>query len=459
MMILLPSQSGLTPTLQLSILLMVGALFHTGCASQGALHGGSHAASTTPTPSGEFETLEAVKASDLFPPDVLTGKDYEILEEVVPDGFTYHYTIDSSFGRFEAYGEDMLQIRVKELQALAELNTISQPAAFGSGVASTVMSPFKFLWNLVTDPKNTVMGVPDGISRAISRIGEMMEGERGALEDTEAEELVGFSLAKRQVAATVGADVYSSNAVLQEKLNEVAWAAYAGGMGSRLLLLPIAGPAGFALMGTSFGATMQELLREQTPEDLRLINRTLLTRMGVNDSTIEGFLVHPWYSPRHETILVHALAEMKEVNHRGRFLQVAIGAQREEEALFFQRLAEMMARYHHSVAPIDEIVLLGDRLILGYTTDHALVATVPLARLLWTRPVADAVEKVMSAWESAPHLVRRVELWITGRLTSEARAQLEAHGFMVHERILDRLLASTLGKEVDDTMALLSPTR
>jgi len=48
------------------------------------------------------------------------------------------------------------------------------------------------------------------------RIGEMMEGERGALEDTEAEELVGFSLAKRQVAATVGVDVYSSNAVLQE---------------------------------------------------------------------------------------------------------------------------------------------------------------------------------------------------------------------------------------------------
>ncbi len=80
MMILLPSQSGLTPTLQLSILLMVGVWFHTGCANQGALNGGSHAASTMPTPSGQFETLEAVKASDLFPPDVLTGKDYEILE-------------------------------------------------------------------------------------------------------------------------------------------------------------------------------------------------------------------------------------------------------------------------------------------------------------------------------------------------------------------------------------------
>ena len=215
----------------------------------------------------------------------------------------------------------------------------------------------------------------------MTRMGEMVGGERGELEGNETNELVGFSMVKRQLGYKLGVDTYSSNRPLQEALDEVAMAGYAGGMGSRLALIPITGPAGFAVMGTTFSATMSDLLRENAPEDLRRMNREILEKMAIDKTIIEKFLSHPWYSPRHETILVHALAEMDDVKNRGGFLHVALHAKREEEALFYQRLAEMMINYHHTVVPIYELVIVQNRLILAYTVDRALAVTIPLFRL------------------------------------------------------------------------------
>lgn len=80
--------------------------------------------------------------------------------------------------------------------------------------------------------------------RFMSRVGEMVKGERGKNEDRAAKELIGFSKVKRKVAFKLGVDVYSSNKVLQKGLNSVSWASYAGGMGITLLTAPISGVAG-----------------------------------------------------------------------------------------------------------------------------------------------------------------------------------------------------------------------
>ena len=60
-----------------------------------------------------------------------------------------------------------------EAQALAKMEKdMSRSVAFGSKILDTVMSPFKFLWKLITEPVETLTGVPKGIKRVGTRIGE-----------------------------------------------------------------------------------------------------------------------------------------------------------------------------------------------------------------------------------------------------------------------------------------------
>ena len=407
--------------------------------------------SVSAEPHERFEILEPAQAKDLLPTDLLKSDHHEIGSEAVPDRWWYRYTVNSPFGVFEAKGEDMLRIRVHEVQALAKMEQeMNQPAAFGYGVLDTVMSPFKFLWGLMTEPKETLMGVPKGMKRVGSRISEMVTGERGKLEDGEGQELAGFGGVKRTVAAAAGVNVYSSNTVLQDQLDRIAAAGYSGGVGSRIALIPVTGPLGLALSTTSFSRAMNEMLLEHAPEDLRRINRETLERMGVRKEVRDAFLSHPWYSPRHETILVQALDEMKGVSDRSLVLQLAIKAESEEEALFVQRLVEMLASYHQTVVPLREFILIDDRLLVGYTTDKALMVALPLSHIAWTQELAEASKQVVS-WSSGQHPIRRVELWISGRTTSRAHRELETKGVMIFEQKRDRLLPPVIPEPLSFT--------
>ncbi len=387
-----------------------------------------------------FETLQPAEAKDLLPANLLKNEYHEVGSSATPDGWWYRYTIQSPFGAFKAWGEDMLRIRVHEVQALVKMEQdMSQPAAFGYGVLDTVISPFKFLWGLITEPMETLTGVPEGIKRVGSRIGEMVTGERGKLEDGEGLELVGYGGVKRTVASLVGVNVYTSNPVLQEQLDSIAAAGYSGGVSSHIALIPVSGPIGLALTTTSFSRAMNEMLLEYSPEDLRKINREILERIGVRKDVRDAFLAHPWYSPRHETILVHALDEMKGVDDRSLVLQLAMNADSEEEALFVQRFVEMFASYHQTVVPLGEFILIDEHVLVGYTTDQALVAVLPLPRVAWTGELAEATDAVVN-WTSSAHPIRRVELWMSGQPTTRAHDELEKRGVMIFEKKRSRLL-------------------
>ena len=172
---------------------------------------------------------------------------------------------------------------------------------------------------LIIDPVDTVKGIPKGVGKFFSRIGEMTKGGRGDSEDSYAKELLGFSATKRQYAHKFGVDVYSSNEVLQKELNSVSWAGFAGGVGVSLAMLPIKGAsqaAYLSIMATKLTHGMNMILLDNSPEDLQKLNRKIMEEMGVRESVIKEFLRHPAYSPRHATILVHALAEMQGVKNR-----------------------------------------------------------------------------------------------------------------------------------------------
>ena len=379
----------------------------------------------------EYDSPGSLKTSNLLPADILKGEHYTVKDQAMTNGLMTRFTIDSSFGQFTVNEEDLLRIRIKEINALAELKKISKTNAFGEGIKQTLLSPVTFFKNLFKKPETTMEGIPQGFQQEMTQISDMMDHDRSHLDDSKGREFIGFSKLKRQLAYTLGVDVYSSNQILQDELDRVAWSSYAGGMGMNLALLPIPG-AGLILMGMSFSNSMNSLFRDKTPEELGRINKEKLKQLGLGKDLITQFLTNPWYSPRHETILVEALTQMRGVRDRGQFLRIAIGAKAEEEALFFQRLAEMMADFHRHVVPLAAIVVVPKPWLVAYSTDRALVAFLPWTFLRWTPSVEAATDRV-TGWTSTRYPTKRVELWITGTLTSKARIQLENRGVMIHE--------------------------
>ena len=401
-----------------------------------------------------FEPAEVLDAREILPPDLRKSEYHTVLDEVTPFRLTNRFSISSPFGQCVAYGEDMLRMRIQEIQILAKVEDMNRYSAMAEGAGRAVLSPFVFIKNLLIDPVHTLIGIPKGLWRIATRMQEMATGERGALEEDATKELIGFSSVKRYIAHQLGVDVYSSNRVLQSKLDRLSWGAYTGDAGVKLMTIPIGGPAGAVFAGTSLSATVNELLRDYTPEDLRRMNREKLQAMEIDGELIETFLSHPWYSPRHETILVQALTEMKEVKNRGGFLQAALAAEFEEDALFFQRLSEMMASYHQSMKFLLEIIVIHDRFVIGYTWDHALVAMVPVGRLPWSREVAAATEAVMT-WKSQDHPVERIELWTLGKLTPLAHQQLLAKGLNIYEQATEEMRWASFSNQQNQFLASL----
>lgn len=395
-----------------------------------------------------YETPGILDSHKILPRDLIEGESYWVERRVETHRFNNHFTIKSRFGQFEAFDEAMLRIRINEVAAIGMLEEVKKSSAFAEAAKKAATSPIKGAKALITDPVDTVKGIPKGVGRFFSRLGEMTKGGRGDQEEGYTKELIGFAAVKRQYAHKMGVDVYSSNKVLQKELNSVSWAGFAGGVGVSLAMLPIKGAseaAYFSIMGTKLIHSMNQILLDNSPEDLRRINREKLKQIGIEDSVIKEFLDCPAYSPRHETIIAHALAEMDGVRNRDQFIKQALFAEYEEDAFLYQQIAELMHGYHAYVKPIREIIPVRN-IVAGYTADQAIVVTIPVDYVYWTER-ADHGSEALLQLKTADRTVSRVELWITGRLTPKARRELEGRGIVVKEQIGEMLMPpSTEGK-------------
>lgn len=397
--------------------------------------GQSSAETESSTKLVEYETPGILDAYEILPPDLLEGKNFWMDRRVVSYGLNNRYTINSHFGKFEANGEDMLRIREHEIKAIDGLREIKKTSAFGEAFKKAATSPLKGAQALITDPVDTVKGIPKGIGKFFGRIGEMTKGGRGDSEDSYTKELIGFSKVKRQYAHQFGVDVYSSNEVLQKDLNSVSWAGFAGGMAVNVAMMGIKGASNtayFAVKGTQLTYGMNKILLDTSPEDLQKLNRKIMEEMGVRESVIKEFQQNAAYSPRHTTILVHALAEMQGVKNREQFIKQALHAEYEEEAFLYQLMAEMLHGYHKHVKPIKELIPVR-KFVIGYTSDQTIVAAFPIDLFYWTE-LSDLGSAALVNLDLTGRPIKATEIWVTGSLTPRAMQELNARGLVIKER-------------------------
>jgi hypothetical protein len=394
------------------------------------------AIATTPTFAQQYEVHSPTTAAQVLPTNRLQGDNFKVRDGVLAYDFLYHFTVDSDFGAFEVTGDGALRKLVREIAAIAALKKVNTAEAVGASAKKAATAPLLFAGNLITNPVDTVSGLPKGVSYIFGNVVEGATMEHDPSEDSRIKQALLVSSWKRDFAAQNDVDVYSSNAVLQKELNRVGWAAAITGL-SISAATAAGGTAVSVLSNLRLADSVGKVIKEEPPSRLRIINLEKLKRMGVSESLAERYLDHLAFTPRHDTVIVESLTQMGTTRGRPAFMQHVLAAKDEVGANFFQQMAETMLGYHNKVSPLDEIVI-ANGMVIAQAKNGSTLVPFPLDRGVWTARAQGILEGIQADRQTAGSK-GNIDIWVTGTVSPLARQQLASRGFTVTENVDDQI--------------------
>ncbi len=387
----------------------------------------------SPAPTaGNYEALPELKASEILRADVLKGPHHQVREEVTTSAGANHFTIDSDFGVFEADGNQMLVTRIGEIDAIARLKEISRTDQYASALANAAKGSFNAAKNAVQDPVTTVQNVPKGIMKFMNRAGQSVKNIGKKSGDSSGASTSDKMIAstKRKVAVQLGVDPYTTNQVLQKQLGEISWAVYAGGATFSLGTMPIGGAVGVALTATGVTKSLDQVLAEKTPGELKALNRQSLVAMGASGAEADRLLGNAAFTPTQQTAFVLNLKALDGVANRASFVRLAArNSSSEADAIFCVQTAALMATIHSNRMALVRLEAVGD-FPISVARDGSVVVALQWDYAAWT-PAADAFAQAVQEKVKAPVYF----VGISGMVSPLLRQELEKRHFKVADRM------------------------
>ena len=384
-----------------------------------------------------FEPAPVFKAADLAPAALLSGPRFKVDEQVTIPALQPRYIVRSDFGVFEANGRDQLASRVKEIGALEELEKTSKTEEFLKAAGSAARRPVKSAANMIMSPVETVQGIPAAASRFWDRasmgakaVSKSAEGAGTTDEKAAAvtnrvggitADVFGYEEERRALAKRLNVDPYTSNHVLSEKLNEIAWVSFSGRFGLNTVVAVVV-PFSTVLSATSI---TDNLVWDMKPADLMTLNAKKLKEMGVGDAQAAALRDNKFYSLSVLTSMINSLESLAGAQGRDQVVTFAAAtATSEERARLLAGVLLMLQRYHASVAPIAQLSAPGP--IVARTKSGATIIPAPVDYVAWTEPIAKfAARPDLKAQDRT--------LWLTGALSPRAKQEFQAAGWTVKE--------------------------
>jgi len=383
-----------------------------------------------------FEEPPVLKASDLAPPAMLKGPHFTVEDRVPMVNLLPRFVVRSDFGVFEARGRDMLAIRVVEVGALAELEKTSKSEEFLRAAGSAAARPVRAAANMVMNPVETVKGAPAAVGRFFDRVELGAKHIAGATkaEATTADKTVavtkrvggvtadvlGYEQERRALAKRLGVDPYTTNHVLSEKMNDMAWASFSGRVGLNTVIAVVV-PFSMAISATSI---TNDMVWDMKPADLLTLNEKKLKEMGVSDDRVAALIQNPWYSITALTSLVNSLESLRGVKGRDQVVTFAAAIATEDRARLAVEAVAMLARHHATVEPLVQVAAPGP--IAARTKAGALLVPAPLDYVPWTEQVAKFAAR--PEWKAPARTV-----WLTGSFSPRAKREFQAAGWTLRE--------------------------
>lgn len=394
----------------------------------------------------DYESLSDLNAAEFAPPALLQSPLHNVDEKVTLEGGLPRFTIRSKYGTWQARGREMLEIRVSELPAFEQLDSISKTDEFTKAAGKAIAAPVEVASDLLTRPVDTVNSLASGIGNmasslvnmagsAATRVSDTVNGDMGAqkpilepvamCEGTAPPRAVingpfGYHATLREWAQKLKVDPYTNNAALSGKLDDFAAASFVGSLPVNITIGIVAAPLSYAVQ---FNQAAQLEAYQLSPGDIETRNEARLKKMGVEGLPVRTLFRNGHFTPTLQTSLVLALESLGDITGRAEVIVFASRAASDIEARYVINSVLLLAQHGRTGMPIVS-VRSAENVIAGATADGKLIIPMPMDYIAWIRPVEDFARRAD---------LNGSERWVlvAGKVTPQAMQELTNLGWHV----------------------------
>ena len=390
----------------------------------------AHAASAQ----SKFESPGRVETKLFIPADLMSGPSHSVGATADNDRLNNTYFLYSGDDAWGVTTGIALRARIREIYAIEKLQEMKKGQEFAKAMANAGKQKVEGVVGVVTNPLGTLGRIPSGASRFFGRIGEGLKGGTTEGEGNLVQNVSGLQKAKVALAVKLGVSPYSYNQELQKELTVNARAMALGGLVVRAATAAVGGPAGDVITLLNVNQTLQQTLVNSTPDDLRILNRKQLFALGVTRENADQILMHPWYSPWTETIMIDALSNCG-VDPTA-FLGQASNALTEQDAIYFERLAQVLAAYSMNKAQL-RTIRTENGVVSAQDKNGTVVVPLSCDYAIWSERNAGRLTDFANLMQGDPD-VKGLTLWVDGKVSDRGRQELKSRKIDLATGVLDK---------------------
>lgn len=424
--------------------------------------------STACTANCAQETEPYLNATALVQPSLLSGPNFRVVPEVQVRGYMAHFLIDTPYGPLTADSADLLAVRVSEIPALEALDRAGKTDAFAHALAERGRKTGSAIANVVTHPIDTVTGLPGGVARYLRRqldtwsgraqsladqasrraenhgdpfrapAGPMTAGRDGATDDVplnelkknhawyaragnetgrEAKRYLKYSQQRREMARVLGVDPNSTNPILNDKLDSLAWAAVGGDFSAGEALSAVTGTAATVISDTG---QLNQYALDQEPEQLRETLHKRLLKFCSDDDSIRSFLRRGAFTDTLRVSLTDSIEKLDVTEGCNELIELAATTRAEVEAHY---LTDALKTIRHQVpTPSGGRLMVLGAALAWRTPEGAVELPLPVDYLTWSHAIGDFFDQTAFA-------VKDKTVLIAGEASMTAQRKLTERGW------------------------------
>ena len=355
----------------------------------------------------EGETAPVFNVYQILPKEVVKGSNYRISRKVTVEEYQYVFEVASDFGKFDAHGRDMLDLRLRELKAIEEAEKLSSDPHFVNGVLAPLKDTGKGLEIFVDEPLESIGRIPKGFGLMAAQYLDPADKRAGSYE-------------RRKLAVELECDPETRNPVLKKLLDDMALQLGGGSLITRagMFFVP-----GLSLLPMT--AQMKDTIVTNPPSEInKKIDKELETA-GVEKSVRTRFCKSESFTTMQRLQLMDQFRALEGVENRISLIEAAAQAHTEAEALSCIRVGKMLVDIQIRRL-IKRLEFIG--LSLAILKDGRNVLISPYDYVTYTLEVADCLNGYR---ESNPNV--RTVFVTAGGVSPSARETIEGVGMRIVE--------------------------
>jgi hypothetical protein len=396
-------------------------------------------------------------AAELLPPSMIAGPQFQVSPEVQLQGNMASFMVKSDYGRLDAVSVELLEQRILEVSALAQLEKMSELKVFGKAAATGVKNTGKALYNVFRDPEATARAIPEGIRNKVAntwasiklKSKELSDDARSKIRDESAPpefnafladppstpektwqdraksqgtkfglNYIGYNKARRELTRELQIDPYTNNPQIEDRLDAFAWSYLAGSKGTGMAIGAITGGASFVV---SKAGKINSLVYDLPPEDVKKHNSAQLKSIGIDGDIARFFLRNDTFTPTMQTAVTDSIVADWEATGWKDLLAYLRYVDSEIEARFIVNSLHMLAELKAQGQSTKGVMMVGVNPVI-ILADGTLVVPAPV----------DFVHHnaKLKAFLGEPQLrSRHVRLLVSGIVSEQAKLAIAARGW------------------------------